>query len=211
MSEQGASSNIVHGLAKIGLVLKHQAWERAGRRGLTPTQSQILAALQAHARGAMSLSEVAGELAVTAATASDAVSALLAKGLVRKTRDPHDGRAVLITLTARGKREAAQAAEWPDFLAGAVNSLSPSEQERFLLVLIKMIRFLQEQGRIPIARMCVNCTYFIPNRRPGAERPHYCAFVNAPLGSGQLRLDCPDFDAAPAPVQSANSSALLNP
>lgn len=211
MPQEGTLKNIVNGLAKIGLVLRHHAWRRSGRRGLTPTQSQILALLQAHPGGVMSLSSVAMNLAVTAATASDAVSALLAKGLIRKTRDPHDARAVLITLTAKGKREAVRASEWPDFLLSAVDSLSPSEQENFLLALIKMVRSLQEQGRIPVARMCVNCSFFIPNRYAGAAQPHHCAFVDAPIGPGELRLDCPDFDAAPGPEQSANYLALFNP
>ncbi len=211
MTEDRTSKTIVNGLAKIGLVLKHHAWRRAGRRGLTPTQNQILAALQAHPGAAMSLSAVAEALAVTAATASDAVAALLAKGLVRKTRDSEDGRAVLIALTAKGRREAARASEWPDFLVGAVDSLSPAEQEGFLLALIKMVRSLQEQGRIPVARMCVNCSYFIPNRYSDPRRPHHCAFVNAPFGARELRLDCPDFDAAAEPAQRANCFALFNP
>jgi hypothetical protein len=61
-----------------------------------------------------------------------------------------------------------------------------------------MIRTLQERGRIPVARMCVSCRYFQPFRYPDPDRPHHCAFVDAPFGDGELRLDCPDHAAAPA-------------
>lgn len=50
----------------------------------------------------MRLSAVADGLAVTAATASDAVKVLVEKGLVQKTRSAEDGRAIAITLTAAG-------------------------------------------------------------------------------------------------------------
>jgi hypothetical protein len=60
-----------------------------------------------------------------------------------------------------------------------------------------MIRTLQERGRIPVARMCVSCTFFRPFRHDDRARPHHCAFVDAPFGDGELRLDCPDHAAAP--------------
>jgi DNA-binding MarR family transcriptional regulator len=178
------------GLAKIGLAIKSQSWQDAGNQGLTPTQGQILTLLQS--KIGLRLSEIAEGLAVTPATASEAVSSLVEKGLVQKAKSAQDKRAIALTLTEAGKQQAAQVACWPDFLLGAVEELSEEEQVVFLKGLIKIIGKLQEQGRIPIAHMCVSCHFFQPNQYPDVQKPHHCAFVNVPFGDGQLQIDCQD-------------------
>jgi DNA-binding MarR family transcriptional regulator len=208
MDADSTSRRIVSGLAKIGLILKNHAWRNAAARRLTPTQAQVLAILAARAQRGMRLSSLARELAITAATASDAVSTLLKKGLVRKARDAEDSRALAIALTAKGRREAGRTSDWPDYLLAAVDALTPAERESFLLALVKMVRSLQDQGKIPLARMCLNCSFFEPNRYSDRERPHHCGFVNGPFGPGQFRLDCPDFEPAPSPLQDVNWDAL---
>ncbi|MBE3561928.1 MAG: MarR family transcriptional regulator [Ktedonobacteraceae bacterium] len=190
------ASRVIAGLSKISLALKSQFWQEAGEQGLTPTQGQILAFLRSRI-GACRLSELANGLAVTQATASEAIDALVRKGLVRKTRQAEDRRALALTLTPAGEAEADRAAAWPDFLLGVVDVLSPQEQAVFLRGLIKMIRTLQERGQIPVAQMCVTCHFFQPYVYADAERPHHCAFVNAPFGDRDLRLACPDHQAAP--------------
>jgi hypothetical protein len=45
---------------------------------------------------------------------------------------------------------------------------------------VKMIRALQEEGRIPLASMCAICRFFRPCAHPGSGRPHHCAYVDAP-------------------------------
>jgi DNA-binding MarR family transcriptional regulator len=198
--DEPLARRVTTGLAKVGLALKQQAWAEAGGRGLTPTQGQVLALLRASPAG-LRLGALAGQLGVTAATTSDSVAALHRKGLVAKLPMTGDGRAVLVRLTPAGIREAAAAAAWPDFLLEAVDELSPGEQAAFLRGLVTMIRTLQERGRIPVARMCVSCRFFQPFRYPDPDRPHHCAFVDAPFGDGGLRLDCPDH--APAPADQA--------
>jgi DNA-binding MarR family transcriptional regulator len=191
------------GLAKIGIALKQQAWAEAGGRGLNPTQGQVLALLRANPHG-LRLGALAEQLGVTAATTSDSVSALQRKGLVSKEPTAGDGRGVVVQLTPTGSREAAVAAAWPDFLLEAVGELSSDEQATFLRALVAMIRTLQEKGRIPVARMCVSCRFFRPFVHDDSVRPHHCAFVDAPFGDGELRLDCPDHSAAPADEAAQN-------
>jgi DNA-binding MarR family transcriptional regulator len=191
------------GLAKIGIALKQQAWAEAGGRGLTPTQGQVLALLRANP-GGLRLGVLAEQLGVTAATTSDSVTALHRKGLVAKESSAGDGRGVVVVLTSTGIREAAAAAAWPDFLLEAVDELSPAEQATFLRALVAMIRTLQEKGRIPVARMCVSCRFFRPFVHNDAARPHHCAFVDAPFGDGELRLDCPDHRTAPTQQAAQN-------
>ena len=65
-------AQITAGLFKLALVLRHQAWQASGQRGLTPTQSQILSFVAALKPG-VPVSAVAQQLSVTKGTASEAV------------------------------------------------------------------------------------------------------------------------------------------
>ena len=101
-----AAQRVVAGLSKVALVFRHAQWAASGERGLTPTQAQILAVVAGNRepRG-VGVKAVAARMAVTMGTASEAVGALVEKGLLRKEPDQSDGRADVLTLTARGKRE----------------------------------------------------------------------------------------------------------
>lgn len=178
------------GLAKIGLVLRHHAWTLGGEVGLTPTQAQLLAVLDGREPTGMPVSALAAELAISEPTVSDAIAALHRKKLVVKGRSAADGRVVLVHLTEQGRRTAATVTQWPDYLRRAVGSLDADEQAAFVRGLVKMIHSLQQAGQIPLARMCTSCTFFRPNAHQGARQPHHCAYVDAPLGDIDLRLDC---------------------
>ena len=172
--------------------MRSQAWQGAESQGLTPTQGQILALLQSAAETGMRLSAIAAGIATSPATASDAVSSLVKKGLVSRERAADDRRAIAIRLTPDGLKQAKQAASWPDFLIDAVDTLSAEEQTVFFKGLTTIIRTLQEQNTIPVSKMCVTCHYFNPNVYDHPDRPHHCNFVNAPFGDRDLRLDCPE-------------------
>jgi DNA-binding MarR family transcriptional regulator len=193
--DTGADSteqSILIGLSKVSLALKSQSWQDAGAHGVSPTQAQILALLQSQGSEGLRLSEVAAGLAVTPATASDAVRVLDRKGLVQKKRSTEDARAISIVLTPQGQALAERTSCWSDLLLGAVDELSEPEQAVFLGGLIKMIRKLQESGQIPIAKMCATCRFFHPDLYPDSDTPHHCDFVNAPFGDRDLRLECHD-------------------
>jgi DNA-binding MarR family transcriptional regulator len=207
--DQPLDKRVTIGLAKIGIALKQQAWAEAGGRGLNPTQGQILALLRANPRG-LRLGALAEQLGVTPATTSDSVTSMQRKGLVTKEPTADDGRGVVVRLTPIGSREAAAAAAWPDFLLEAVSELSTDEQAAFLRALVAMIRTLQEQGRIPVARMCVSCRFFRPFMHDDPVRPHHCAFVDAPFGDGELRLDCPDHITASVDQADQNWQIFRN-
>jgi DNA-binding MarR family transcriptional regulator len=186
-------ARIATGLHKLGLALKHETWRRASAEGLSPTQGQILAAILVD--GPQTGTELSERLGVTLPTISDSVAALVAKGLARKRPDPRHPRASRISLTPAGRKRAAGARAWPEFLGAAAGALSPEEQSAFFSGLVKMIRALQAAGQIPINRMCVTCKYFRPYVHEG-PLPHHCAFVDAPMAARHLRLDCDDHLAA---------------
>jgi DNA-binding MarR family transcriptional regulator len=204
--EHSPPATAATGLAKIGLLLRHHAWQEREQTGLTPTQGQILANLRARRR--LEVRELADALGVSSPTVSDSVAALAAKGLIEKRASARHPRAVEVTLTARGRRAAERAAGWPDALLAAVDVLRPEEQAALLRALTKMIRELQERGEIPVARMCATCRFFRPRVHADDVNPHHCAFVDAPFGDRDLRLDCADHEHAPggraaeAPVHS---------
>jgi DNA-binding MarR family transcriptional regulator len=191
--ERTRADSALTGIAKVGLVLRHHAWQRRQRDGLTPTQAQALAMLAA--RGSHRVGELAQALGVTQPTASDAIAALVRKGLVARERDTSDGRASRLVVTLAGSELAAHGQEWPDVLLAAVDALSTEDQASLLRGLSAVIRELQERGEIPVQRMCVTCRYFRPHVHSDPERPHHCAFVDAPFGDRALRLDCRDHEA----------------
>lgn len=195
------------GLAKLSLVIRHEAWKASGERGLTPTQSQILSVV-AGSRAPIGVKAVAEQLAVNMATASEAISALVEKGLVEKRPDPNDGRVVLLRLTRSGRRQARASQPWPESLRSAASALGESEQASLLRGLIGMVRTLQEQGAVPTARMCVECRFFRANRHPGADKRHHCDFIGAPIADVDLRIDCADMQPA-LPIERETAWTLV--
>jgi DNA-binding MarR family transcriptional regulator len=194
-SRSPLAQKIAQGLNKVSLALRAREWIGAGLSQVSPTQGQILSRLAAH--GPMRLSKIAEELAVSLPTISDAVATLVEKKLVEKRKAADDGRAQLVHLTGAGARMASQTAQWPDFLALAVDVLSEEEQLVFHRALIKMIRTMQDRGEIPVARMCVSCSYFRPAVHQDPLQPHHCNYVDAAFGDASLRIDCGEFQAAP--------------
>ncbi len=204
--EDPLNKRIGVGLTKVALALKHQGWQGATSRGLSPTQGQILA-LIAGAVDGLRPSTIAEQLAVRAPTVTDSVRALVDKQLVEKVADVTDARATRLRLTLEGKSEARKAAGWPDFLVTAVDSMNADEQETFFQGLLKMIRTLQVREQIPVSQMCLTCIHFQPSVHDG-DRPHHCAFVDAAFGNRHLRLSCADHQTASSFAQESNWAAF---
>lgn len=189
---------VSNGLARIGGAIRSHGWRTAGALRLTPTQAHVLTLLRGEPHG-VRLSAIAAALGVTPPTASDAVATLVSKKLVVRGEDAEDRRAAAFTLTTEGRKVGEDFAAAPDFLARAVDSLEADEQVELHLALIKTVRALQEAGDIPVQRMCLSCRYFRPFTRSGdTEKPHVCAFADAPFGDRHLRLECREQEAATA-------------
>ena len=182
------------GLAQLSLFLRTRQWQAAESLGLTPTQNTVLTLLRQ--RGPNRVRTLAKLLGVTQATASRAVSALERKRLVRKSIDPGDGRATLVSLVSAGLRLASGRTEFPEALLTALAGLSPLENRALHSALSKVILELQESGAIEPQRMCCTCRFFRPYRHSDESSPHHCDFVDAPFGTDSLRLDCGDHQPA---------------
>jgi DNA-binding MarR family transcriptional regulator len=198
-------TRLAAGLARLSVALRAGQWRLAEAHGLTATQAQILGLLAARAREPARLrpGEVADQLGITRATASDALTALERKGLLARLPDPRDGRARGLTLTPEGTEAARAAGDAPALLAEAAAALSPADQAALLRLVVKMIRGLQLRGAIAPARLCVTCRYFRPHLYDDPAAPHRCDFVGAPFGDAALRVDCAEHVAAPADLAEA--------
>jgi DNA-binding MarR family transcriptional regulator len=199
-----ASLRIAAGLERLGVAFRHAAWQAAGSRNVTPTQDQALAYLAGRGAAGCRLGELSAALALTEATMSEVVRSLSLKGLVQKQRDPRDGRALRLRLTAEGRGQAAEAQRWPGFMAAALSGLELREQALLLRLLSKLMRELEQGGAIPAQRMCVSCRAFRPNLHDSGQQPHHCSALDFAFGDGELRLDCPDH--APADGEQARDN-----
>lgn len=183
---------LADGLARLAAVARQLDWQAAATAGLSPTQADILRFVASRPEGAR-LTATAAHAGVSKATASDAVTTLENKELLRKYPDASDARAVTLKTTSAGRKIARS---WPRSFAPVVADLTRAEQELLHGLVIKMIRQLQQRQLIAPQRTCVACRYFRENIAPGTSSPHFCAYVGAPMGDRHLRVDCAEYESA---------------
>lgn len=203
----GIESRIIAAFGRVLLAMRSAAWKTATRESITPTQSEILVLLLARGE-AIRLSTVAEQLGVTSATASDAVSALVAKGLITKSPAVDDRRALAIKLAHNGEIIAKQVEQSNEFILRALGTFSDSEREMLLAILLRLIAELQKGGDLPALRMCLTCKFFEPNRHGNKDAPHHCHLVGVPLPVAYLRVDCSEHEEASVLEQQKNRAAF---
>jgi DNA-binding MarR family transcriptional regulator len=184
-------AKLVAALERAGQALRVQMWDEAKRHGLTPTQLQLILRLATDPPARRRIGVLAGELDVTHPTVSDAVAVLRRKGLI--DRDPANRRAPL-SLTPRGQALAERVAEWDRRTRRQLDDLPVADKHATLRLLLDLIAGLQRSGTITVARMCVTCRFFRRDAHPDTARPHHCALVDAPMGAGDLRVDCAEHE-----------------
>lgn len=193
------------GLERIAAVLRSEQWAAATALGLTPTQLHILLFLAGRGEQAAGVSEIAGQLGVSQPTATDSAAALQRKGLVQKA----EGRRGLL-INPSGRDAVAATGLAANASEAALADLAPADQQALLLLIVKLIRGLQESGAIVPQRLCVTCRHFRPMTHPGQPKPHHCAFVNAAFGTDDLRLDCREHEPADPASQAATWQAFTH-
>ncbi|WP_338758780.1 MarR family winged helix-turn-helix transcriptional regulator [Massilia sp. METH4] len=197
------SARIVTAIGRIASVLRSGMWEVSTEEGLNPAQAEILQLLQDRTRG-VRLGWLAKQLSISAASASDSVAALVAKGLVRKAKAEDDGRATALHLTPQGQQVAARLGHALSFADTAAARLPSAQQVQLLTGLFKLIAELQKTDRFPELRACLSCRHFEVNKYPGQPTPHHCALVNAPLPISFLRIDCAEHEPTDLATQRRN-------
>lgn len=185
-------NKIAAALAKLAQVQETLLAEAARDLGLSSLQARILLALAANqGQGVRAL---ARELALTPATLSVSVATLEKKGLLR--RESSSGRAQALVLSQEGHAAAAALSGYGNGLEAALDSFSLEEKGRALEFLLNLIAALKAQGVITIDRSCTTCRFFRPDAHPGRPSPHHCALLDLPLAREELRVNCPEHQAA---------------
>ena len=95
---------------------------------VTLPRFDLMAQLYRHP-GGLKMGELSQRLMVTGGNVTGIADQLEAEGLVTREADPQDRRAVLIALTAAGRRSFAKmAARHEEWVAGLLEGLTPAEQ-----------------------------------------------------------------------------------
>jgi DNA-binding MarR family transcriptional regulator len=189
-------ARIVATLERLSQVFRVRLREEARQRNLSPIQAQLLIYLLHHDVELRRVSQLAREFDLTQATVSDAVASLETKGFVRREQWPDDRRVMTLRLTAGGEKLATPLSNWADPIREHLERFSPVEREAVMRFLMELTGSLQRSGLITVARMCVTCRFFRRDVRPGEASPHHCGFLDVPLGGPNLRVDCPEHEAA---------------
>lgn len=118
---------------------------------LTPTKLRALDVL-AERRG-LRIGDLGGALSVDETTATRLADRLVASGLAVRERDPEDGRAVVLVLTAAGKRLATQVARRRrEFFRDVLAALEPDERAELVRLTVKVADALRERSAELAAR-----------------------------------------------------------
>lgn len=208
-SPNPALRQAAEGFALIAAVLREDAAHAGAPVGLSGAQSRTLALL-AQTPSGMRLSEIAGRLGVSPASASDTVAGLVRRRFAIRERDPQDGRAVRFRLRA-GVGASGRGGETPPGagLQDALGDLPFTDQAALQRIMVRLILSLQSRGRIQVARACVNCRFFRPEAHPLEALPHHCDYVDKPFADGSLRVACAEFEAAESGGALANQARWL--
>ena len=189
--EGNVNHKIVFALERLSHVFRIQLWEANKQFQLSPLQMQILTTLRFQPE-LDSVTAVANYLQLTNATVSDAIRVLHQKQYVEKHPDPEDGRRQHLTLTTTGADIAEELSLFANRIGEFVTTL-PNQAE-FLESLLQLMQLLQENGFIPLQQMCTTCDHF--QHMDSGSSPYFCQLLNKPLAISDLRIHCPEYEAA---------------
>ncbi len=137
---------------------------------------------------------LARELNVADPTVSDAIAALIRKGLVVRTLDPDDRRRHDLTLTRAGRKKAAELARWTAPAEVATSRLDRTEAEQLLDTLLLVMAKLHDAQLLPVMRACSTCVQLETVQTD--TRSYRCMFYDTPMTFSDLRVDCADHVTA---------------
>ena len=189
-------ARIVATLERLSQVFRVRLREEARQRNLSSIQAQFLIYLLHHTVELRRVSHLAREFDLTQATVSDAVASLESKGFLQREQWPDDRRVVTLRLTSDGEKLAKRLSDWADPIREHLQRFPPGERETVMRFLLELTGSLQRSGLITVARMCLTCRFFRRDVRHGEASPHHCALLDVPLGGHNLRVDCPEHEAA---------------
>lgn len=188
---------LLDAIERLGHGLRAMSQRTARSAGLTPLQQQALLAVAHQRPQRREVAALAAEFDVTNPTMSDAITALVRKGLLTRTIG-RDARRRVLALTDTGEQAAAELAGWDDAVVLALQRLEEESKGAALDVLLSVIGALVRDGTINVARTCTTCRHFRPHKNGDALMPNHCGLLDLPLRRIDLRTDCPEHELASA-------------
>lgn len=186
---KNVNNKIVIALERISQVFRVLLWNESNTHGLSPIQIQILIFLNHHSEEKRKVGYLSEEFNLSKATISETIKILHNKELIRKEYSSGDHRSFFIQLTKKGQQLAIQTSLFTQVLHTPIDRLNNEDKENLLLSLMGIIQHLQTKDVITIQRMCFSCSSYSKHHK---NHPHYCKFLNTPLKTSELRLDCPE-------------------
>jgi DNA-binding MarR family transcriptional regulator len=183
------------GLARVAVAMHLAADDPAAGLERTLAQQQLLLLLSQR-RDGYTLSDLAGDAGMTAPATESSIGTLVREGLVVMGPAAASPSDVLVTITERGRAQAPHLLHWASDLLAELRNLDEMGQLQLLQVVTGHIRRLQQQGQIPVVKMCLTCRFFDGYAHPGTADPHHCRLVDAAFGHQLLRVRCPEQEPA---------------
>ncbi len=196
------SSKVVAALERLSEAFRVLLWNEAKQHGLSPIQVQLLTFLLHYPEEKRTVTFLANYFNMTKATISDAVKSLEGKQLLVRKATMNDSRSHTLHLGKAGKALARKVEQFAQPVQETVAQLATANQDGLLESLLKLIHQLNERYVITPQYMCLNCRFYA--QKNGG---HYCNLVKAPLKSGDLRVDCPEFQFPEEVVEGDGSDA----
>jgi len=162
--------------------------------GLKPAQWSALRYFAAANRFSRTNSAFASYHGTTSAAASQTITALVERNLLRRRRDPADGRKYHLSLTSKAQRLIA--ADPMARLSRAAASLNPGELEVLAQKLEKVLARILEARTAKTFGYCEDCRFLACRRRSGAAADAYsCTQADEALSATELTELCINFAA----------------
>jgi DNA-binding MarR family transcriptional regulator len=194
-SDRSIDDKVLGALERLAIGHRTFIQDLATRNGLTPLQVEMLTMLVEGPPPAPHVGDLAREAGVTQPSASDALGALAAKGLVRRIPDESDRRRSTIEVTDEGVLVETRMFEQRGVLRRTVESMDDGRKDVTLSVLIDLIERMHTAGAITVTRNCVGCQFYEPIHAPpvaGGEVHGWCERLEISLPLAELRVNCPE-------------------
>ena len=184
-------AKIVVALERISEAFRVLLWQEGKANALTPLQLQLLIFLKFHTPHQCKVNYLAKEFNVAKATVSETVRLLTKKKLIYKETDPTDTRSYSIYLTEDGRKIAVKSSSFAQVLEKPIHAYSKKQKEVLFQSLLQLIEKLNKADIITVQRMCFSCRFYEPDGKGG-----YCKLLRKKLQRSDLRVDCPEHQAA---------------
>lgn len=191
--QENVSGQIARKFFSIGQAIKHMLWQKSKLEKLTPAQIQILLYLNYSRPDTTTVNALAKYLSCTPATVSGILDVLQNKNLIERKKQNDDRRKVILALTEKGTAEISALQDVGKDIEEMVKDFSEKEQEVLQRLLAKMATKLAEKGMIVDSDICAKCCFFLRDKNPASEKPHYCNLLNVLLSDSDIYTECPDY------------------